>query len=136
MLWGGDKPKWGTIVAISLAMTQSRHYLARPEQVVWACFVRQLSTGWGIYHSLIKELIHMRKIVLAAAVAGAALSLAACSKGEEAADATADSAMADTEANAEAAAPAEGADAAAATAEEATDAAAPAEGAAEEAPAE
>ncbi|AKH43651.1 type IV secretory pathway VirB6-like protein [Altererythrobacter atlanticus] len=45
----------------------------------------------------------MRKIVLAAAVAGAALSLAACSEGtEEAAGDTVDSAMADTEANVEA----------------------------------
>ncbi|MEO6388132.1 MAG: hypothetical protein ABIT16_03930 [Croceibacterium sp.] len=46
----------------------------------------------------------MRKIVFAAAIAGAALSLAACSeKTEDAAGTTVDSAMADTEANAQAA---------------------------------
>ena len=45
----------------------------------------------------------MRKIILAAAIAGAALTLAACSEGtEDAADDTAEGAMADTEANAEA----------------------------------
>jgi ABC-type oligopeptide transport system substrate-binding subunit len=37
-----------------------------------------------VVHSLFKD-NHMRKIILAAAVAGAALSLAACSKTEEAA---------------------------------------------------
>jgi len=37
-----------------------------------------------VVHSLFKD-THMRKIILAAAVAGAALSLAACSKTEEAA---------------------------------------------------
>jgi len=42
----------------------------------------------------------MRKIILAAAVAGAALSLAACSEGtEDNAEATMDSMAADTEAN-------------------------------------
>ena len=46
----------------------------------------------------------MRKIVLAAAIAGAALSLAACSQEtQDAAGETADNAMADAEANAEAA---------------------------------
>jgi hypothetical protein len=46
----------------------------------------------------------MRKIVLAAAIAAGALSLAACSEGtEEAAGEAADSAMADAEANVEAA---------------------------------
>jgi type IV secretory pathway VirB6-like protein len=45
----------------------------------------------------------MRKIVLVAAIAGAALSLAACSEStEDAAGEAADSAMADTEANVEA----------------------------------
>jgi len=45
----------------------------------------------------------MRKIILAAAVAGAALSLAACSENtENAAGEAVDSAMADTEANADA----------------------------------
>jgi hypothetical protein len=46
----------------------------------------------------------MRKIVLAAAIAGAALSLSACSEStEDAAGETVDNAMADAEANAEAA---------------------------------
>ena len=46
----------------------------------------------------------MRKIVLVAAIAAGALSLAACSEGtEEAATDAADSAMADAEANMEAA---------------------------------
>ena len=46
----------------------------------------------------------MRKIVLVAAIAAGALSLAACSEQtEDAAGEAADSAMADTEANAEAA---------------------------------
>ncbi len=46
----------------------------------------------------------MRKIVLAAAIAGAALSLAACSESTgDAAEETVDNAMADAEANAEAA---------------------------------
>jgi cytoskeletal protein RodZ len=45
----------------------------------------------------------MRKIVLVAAIAAGALSLAACSQQtEEAAEETADSAMADTEANVDA----------------------------------
>ena len=117
-------------------MTQSGHYLALPEQGIQSCFV-QVIRFWGIcnHHSLFKELKHMRKIVLVAAAAGAALSLAACSeKTEDAATETADSAMADTEANAEAATDTvEGAaDAATDTAEEATTDAAPAE----EAPAE
>jgi hypothetical protein len=60
----------------------------------------------------------MRKIVLAAAIAGAALSLAACSEGTE--EAT-DAAMADAEANVEAAG--EAVDEAAAEAGEAIDAA-------------
>lgn len=45
------------------------------------------ATKWTVsrvVHSLFKD-YHMRKIILAAAVAGAALSLAACSKTEEAA---------------------------------------------------
>src|SRR5262245_31646027 len=47
---------------------------------------------------------NMRKIVLAAAIAGAALSLAGCSQEtQDAAEDTADNAMADAEANAEAA---------------------------------
>jgi hypothetical protein len=47
---------------------------------------------------------NLRKIALVAAIAGAALSLAACSEGtEEAAGEAADSAMADAEANADAA---------------------------------
>jgi PBP1b-binding outer membrane lipoprotein LpoB len=84
----------------------------------------------------------MRKIVLVAAIAAGALSLAACSQQtEEAAEDTADSAMADTEANVDAmtdeAAPADGTattDAAATTDATATDpAAAPA---AEETPAQ
>ena len=42
----------------------------------------------------------MRKIILAAAIAGSALTLSACSEGtEDAADATVDSAAADAEAN-------------------------------------
>ena len=42
----------------------------------------------------------MRKIILAAAAAGAALTLAACSEGtEDAASETVDGAMADTETN-------------------------------------
>ena len=78
----------------------------------------------------------MRKFVLAAAVAGAALTLAACSEGtQETTEAAADSALADAEANVEAAGEAvEGA--ADATAEAADDAVATAEEAvAEEAPA-
>ena len=45
----------------------------------------------------------MRKIILAAAAAGAALTLSACSEGtEDAADATVEEGMADAEANVEA----------------------------------
>jgi len=117
-------------------MTQSGHYLAAPEQGIQSCFMQAILL-WGIcnYHSLFKELKHMRKIILVAAAAGAALTLAACSeKTEDAATETADSAMADTEANAEAAG-----DAVEGAATEATDAAADAtaeEAPAEEAPAE
>jgi len=48
-----------------------------------------------VVHSLFKD-THMRKIILAAAVAGAALSLAACSKTEEAATSAESVASADS----------------------------------------
>jgi ABC-type oligopeptide transport system substrate-binding subunit len=58
---------------------------------------------WAAFLSADQGLMHMRKIILAAAVAGAALSLAACSEStENAAGEAVDNAMADTEANLEA----------------------------------
>jgi len=56
------------------------------------------ATKWTVsrvVHSLFKD-THMRKIILAAAVAGAALSLAACSKTEEAATSAESVASADS----------------------------------------
>lgn len=68
----------------------------------------------------VQGLQYMRKIILAAAAAGAALTLAACSeKTEDAASETADSALADADAAAS-----EAADAAATATDAATDAAA------------
>ena len=66
----------------------------------------------------------MRKIVLAAAIAGSALGLAACAETADQADETADAMAADAEANAEAMTDAAGeaADAMAEGAEEAADA--------------
>jgi hypothetical protein len=72
-------------------------------------------------YSLFKDIDTMRKIILAAAIAGAAFSLSACSeKTEDATSEAADSAAADAAANADAAAGAvtdAATDAAAATSE-------------------
>jgi hypothetical protein len=85
---------------LALALPHSRHYLAKrgthPGLARAATATR--------YDPKSKGNLSMRKIALFAAVAGAALSLAACSEKTEDAAATAvDSAAADTEANAEAA---------------------------------
>jgi hypothetical protein len=77
-------------------------------------------------YSLFKDREHMRKIIIAAAIAGAALSVAACSSNaDNAASESSDSAMADANANADAAATAasEASTDAAAAASEATSAA-------------
>ena len=55
------------------------------------------------HQKLFKGTTNMRKIILAAAAAGAALTLAACSEGtQDAAEETVEGAAADTEANADA----------------------------------
>jgi hypothetical protein len=85
---------------------------------------REISEG-ALSYSLFKDTLNMRKIVLAA-VAGAAMSLAACSgNADNAASESSDSAMADANANADAAASAasEASTDAAAAASEATSAA-------------
>jgi hypothetical protein len=106
----------------SLAPPQSCHYFQarNPPQGGFRALHGALS------YSQFKDTLNMRKIVLAAAIAGAALSLAACSsKTEDAASETADSAAADASANADVAASAvtgAAADATSATSEAATDA--------------
>src|SRR5690606_19030545 len=120
-----------------------------PSRPAWGCFATKLPlfpwaefTAWWVSRllspdqpvrrasvSAVEGLTNMRKIVLVAAIAGAALSLAACSQEtQEAAEDTAEGAMADAETNAEAVGDA--------MSDAAGDAAAPAEDAANEAEAE
>jgi hypothetical protein len=90
----------------SLAPPQSGHYSARRSPP--PCGFRA-SPGEqprrALSYSLFKDTDTLRKIILAAAIAGAALSLTACSeKTEDATSEAADSAAADAAANADAAA--------------------------------
>jgi hypothetical protein len=113
----------------SLAVPQSCHYLRR-----WnsprGFRAPQRTTKQGIvaarFANCSRNDITMRKIILAAAIAGAAFSVSACSdKTADAASETADSAAADASANADAATSAvtdAAADATSATSEAATDA--------------
>ena len=82
---------------LALASSGQAVYLARE---VYSCgrLSARRATKWTVsrvVHSLFKD-THMRKIILAAAVAGAALSLAACSKTEEAATSAESVASADS----------------------------------------
>ena len=71
-----------------LARPQSGHYSPGSEPAFGRFRAPEGQSDGTLSYSLFKDLEHMRKIVIAAAIAGAALSLAACSnKTNEAASA-------------------------------------------------